>query len=298
MKKYINRGMEGVFFASASISVIIIIMIAYFVFREGLPIFLDHGVWNMISGSTWNPTRQIYGLFPLIYGTFYVTFIALIIGVPLGLATAIFLAEIANNKAAKIIRPAIELLAGIPSVVYGLFGMVVINEFMRVLQRNFLGNILPDDYQWGYSVLSGGIILAIMILPTIINISEDAIRAVPYKYKEGALGLGATHFQTIFGVILPAARSGIVSAVILGMGRAIGETMALIMVVGNMPIIPDSFLYSIFSPVSTLTATIALEMGYADPTHRSALFAVGMVLFVIIALLNVMGILLNKKAVK
>lgn len=298
MKKYINRAMEGVFFASASISVIVIIMIAYFVFREGMPIFLEHGVWNMISGSTWNPTRQIYGVFPLIYGTFYVTFIALIIGVPLGLATAIFLAEISNEKAARIIRPAIELLAGIPSVVYGLFGMVVVNEFMRVIQRNYLGNILPDDYKWGYSVLSGGIILAIMILPTIINISEDAIRAVPYKYKEGALGLGATHFQTIFGVILPAARSGIVSAVVLGMGRAIGETMALIMVVGNMPIIPDSFLYSIFSPVATLTATIALEMGYADPTHRSALFAVGMVLFVIIALLNIVGILLNKKAVK
>ncbi len=298
MKKYINRGMEGVFFACASISVVVIVMIAYFVFREGMPIFFEHGVWNMISGRTWNPTREIYGLLPLIYGTFHVTFVALIIGVPLGLATAVFLAEIANDRVARIIRPAIELLAGIPSVVYGLFGMVVINEFMRVIQRDYLGNILPDDYKWGYSILSGGIILAIMILPTIINISEDAIRAVPYKYKEGALGLGATHFQTIFGVILPAARSGIVSAVILGMGRAIGETMALIMVVGNMPIIPDSFLYSIFSPVSTLTATIALEMGYADPTHRSALFAVGMVLFVIIALLNVAGILLNKRAVK
>jgi len=280
----------------ATIAVFVIILITFFIFKNGFPIFKEHGFWNVIAGQIWNPTKSVFGFLPMIVGTFYVTFVALIIGIPFGLATAIFLAELSSSRMQKIIRPAIELLAGIPSVIHGLFGMVVINEVMRYIQRNYLGGILPPEYQWGYSVLSGGIILAIMILPTLINISEDSIRAVPKSYKQGALALGSTHIQTIFRVIIPAAKSGITSAVILSMGRALGETMAVIMVVGNMPMLPEHPLYSIFAPISTLTATIAMEMGYAGPEHRQALFALGIVLFCIVALLNTFAIIIRRGA--
>jgi len=294
----IDKGMKYLLLAAASLAVFVIILIAYFIIEKGLPVFLENGVVNMLTGREWNPTKYVYGILPMIVGTFYVTFIALLIGLPFGLATAVFLAEVADEKAAKIIRPAIELLAGIPSVIYGLFGMVVVNDLMRSLQRGPLANILPGDYQIGYSVLSGALVLSIMILPTIINISEDAIRAVPKSYRDGALALGSTHIQTIFKVLIPAARSGIISAVILAMGRALGETMALIMVIGNVNMIPTAGIWSIFAPVGTLTGAIALEMGYADPEHRAALFAVGIVLFIIIAILNSLAILWIRKGGK
>ncbi len=295
-------GQEGIIHAllllAAVCAVIIIFLITYFIFQTGLPVFKEYGIWNILSGEVWQPTKSVFGILPMITGTFYVTLLALLIGVPFGIATAIFLAEMSTERTSKIIRPAIELLAGIPSVIYGLFGMVVINEIMRYIQRNVFGNVLPSEYQMGYSVLSGGIVLAIMILPTIINISEDAIKAVPKSYKQGALALGSTHIQAIFRVIVPAAKSGIISGIVLAMGRALGETMALIMVIGNMPIIPGHGLYSIFAPISSLTATIALEMGYAAPEHRAALFALGIVLFCIVALLNTFAILFIRKGAR
>lgn len=288
---------QPILFLAASMAVFIIILIAFFIFQKGVPIFQQYGLFNIIMGKVWHPDDKIYGIFPMIVGTFYVTFLALLIGVPLGLATAVFLAELATETGAKIIRPAIELLAGIPSVIYGLFGMVVINDVMRFIERKWLYNFLPDDYRWGYSVLSGGIVLAVMILPTIINISEDALRAVPRAYKEGSLALGSTHMQTIFKVIIPAAKSGIISAIVLAMGRALGETMALIMVIGNVAVLPQHGIFSLFAPLSSLTGTIALEMGYAGPEHRAALFAVGIVLFCIIALLNGCAILITRRGV-
>lgn len=273
-------------FLTAISTVLIAILIAFFIFKMGLPIFREYGVWEILTGKDWQPAEEVYGILPMIVGTFYVTSFALIIGVPLGLATAIFLAELASEKVAKVIRPAIELLAGIPSVIYGLFGMVVINSAMRFIERKILFSVLPDEYSWGYSVLSGSIVLAIMILPTIINLSEDAIRAVPGSYKEGSLALGASHIQTIFKILLPAAKSGVLSGLILAMGRALGETMALIMVIGNVSLLPKHGIFSLFAPISSLTGTIALEMSYAGPDHRAALFMMGIVLFCIIALLN------------
>lgn len=292
-----ERIAKPVLFLTALTAVFITILIAFFIFKQGLPVLDEFGVMNILTGKVWQPTKEVYGILPMIVGTFYVTFLALLIGVPFGLATAIFLAELATEKTVKIVRPAIELLAGIPSVIYGLFGMVVINEAMRFIEREILASVLPENYRWGYSILSGSIVLAIMILPTIINISEDAIKAVPRTYKEGALALGSTHIQTIFQVLLPAAKSGILSAVILAMGRALGETMALIMVIGNVTMIPQHGIWSLFAPASTLTGTIALEMGYAAPEHRAALFMIGVVLFCIIALLNAFTILAARKGV-
>ncbi|MFZ7102328.1 MAG: phosphate ABC transporter permease subunit PstC [Peptococcaceae bacterium] len=296
-RRFSEKIIKPVLFITASMAVFIILLIAFFIFQKGAPVFREYGVFNMLFGKVWHPTDEIYGIMPMIAGTFYVTFLALVIGVPMGLATSIFLSELATESAAKIIRPAIELLAGIPSVIYGLFGMVVINDVMRYIEREWLFAYLPEDYRWGYSVLSGGIVLAIMILPTIINISEDAIRAVPKSYKEGALALGSTHIQAIFKVIIPAAKSGIISAVVLAMGRALGETMALIMVIGNVSMLPEHGIFSLFAPISSLTGTIALEMGYAGPEHRAVLFAVGIVLFCIIALLNSFAILVTRRGV-
>lgn len=267
---------------TACIAVLAVLLITIFIFKEGLPV-IKHGVFSFIFGLEWLPNEGIFGIFPMIIGSFGVTIGALLLGVPLGLACAVFLAELAPPKAAQIIRPAIELLAGIPSVVYGFFGLLMITPFIR----DFIGG--P-----GLSLLAGAVILAIMILPTIISISEDAIRAVPKEYKEGSLALGATNWQTIKNVILPAASSGIMAALVLGMGRAIGETMAVIMVTGNTVSMPDSIL----APVRTLTGNIAIEMSYAADDHRQALFATGIVLFVIIMLINSAVILISKRKVK
>ncbi|MGM9572464.1 MAG: phosphate ABC transporter permease subunit PstC [bacterium] len=267
---------------TACIAVLAVLLITIFIFKEGLPV-IKHGIFSFIFGREWLPNEGIFGIFPMIIGSFGVTIGALLLGVPLGLACAVFLAELAPPKAAQIIRPAIELLAGIPSVVYGFFGLLMITPFIR----DFIGG--P-----GLSLLAGAVILAIMILPTIISISEDAIRAVPKEYKEGSLALGATNWQTIKNVILPAASSGIMAALVLGMGRAIGETMAVIMVTGNTVSMPNSIL----APVRTLTGNIAIEMSYAADDHRQALFATGIVLFVIIMLINSAVILISKRKVK
>ncbi|MEN3003436.1 phosphate ABC transporter permease subunit PstC [Dehalobacterium formicoaceticum] len=298
MNKSKEKIIELGLFIAAITQILVIILIGFFVFMEGLPVLQKYGVLDFLFGKTWNPTNQIYGIYPMIIGTIVVTLGSLILGVPLGIATAIFLAEIVPDKIGRIFRPAIELLAGIPSVIYGLFGMVLVKNVILYVEREFLGHVLPPEYQVGYSVLTASIILAVMILPTVINISEDSIRSVPIEYKEGSLALGATHWQTISKVLLPAAKSGILTSVVLGMGRALGETMAVIMVAGNTVLIPEFSLWGIFAPVRTLTGNIALEMGYAGPEHQQALFATGIVLFVFIMILNLFAGYVARKGVR
>lgn len=257
-----------------------LLLMTIFIFKEGMPIIFKAGIGNFLFSTHWAPTRGYFGVFSMIVSSLFVTTGALIIGVPLALACAITLAEFAPLRLTRILKPTIELLAGIPSVVYGFLGVVLLVPIIR----DYLGG--P-----GLSLLSASIILAIMILPTITSISIDAIQAVPYSYKEGSLALGATHWQTIHMVILKAARSGIITAVILGIGRAIGETMAVIMVAGNALKIPDSPL----SPVRPLTSNIALEMGYAAGDHRAALFATGIVLFIFIMIFNVSANIITRR---
>lgn len=276
-------------------SVVSLGLIGFFIFKEGLPFMLDYGLSDFIFGMKWDPLNQVYGIFPMIIGTIIVTILALLIGAPIGIAVAIFLSKIAPAKVTRVIRPTIDLLAGIPSVIYGLFGMVVIRAMIRSLAHGPLSNYLPSNYQTGYSVLAGSIILAIMILPTVITISSDAINAVPSEYHEAALGLGASKWQSISTVVVPAAKSGIITSIILGTGRALGETMAIIMVVGNTVAMPELGLKGIFAPVRTLTGNVALEMGYAGPEHRQALFATGIILFIFIMILNSITLTLVKK---
>lgn len=261
-------------------AVVVIFLIAVFIFWEGTPLLIKTGVWQFVASNRWEPTRGHYGILPMIVGSLEVTFIAVLVGAIFGLACAIFLAEFAPYWCVRIIKPLIELLAGIPSVVYGFMGVVVLVPLIR----RALGG--P-----GFSVLAASTILGLMVLPTIIAISLDAIRSVPSSYREGSLALGATRWQTVYRVVLPSARSGIVAAFILGMGRAVGETMAVIMVAGNALTLPTSLL----QPVRTLTSNIALEMGYAAGDHQAALFATGMVLFVIIAILNTLALLLARR---
>lgn len=284
-------------FIAAFTTVFFVCLIGVFVFKEGSPVLIKYGLGNFLFGDKWNPTNNIYGILPMIVGTAFVTFVSIVIGAPMGIAVAVYLAEISHNAIARIVVPAVELLAGIPSVVYGLFGMVAIRGLIAGLARGPLQEYLPSNYQTGYSVLGGGIVLAIMILPTVINISLDSLRAVPSEYKEGSLALGASHWQTIYKVIIPAAKSGIITGIILGIGRAMGETMAVIMVVGNTALIPQLNLRGLFAPVRTLTGNIALEMGYAAPEHQQALFATGIILFVFIIILNGITTVLVRKGV-
>lgn len=267
VERAIARGLALI--AISSISVLGLITL--FIFREGLPTMQGVGIGQFLAGVRWAPSANAFGILPMIFGSLWVTLGALVIGVPLGIACAVFLVELAPARAAAVLRPAIQLLAGIPSVIYGFWGLTIIVPLIR----NYLGG--P-----GLSILAGAIILGIMILPTVITISEDALRALPRSYKEASFSLGATHWQTIWRVLLPAARSGIVAAVVLGMGRAVGETMAVIMVLGNAVQIPDSVL----DPARTLTTNIGIEMAYASGAHREALFATGVVLFAIIMALT------------
>jgi phosphate transport system permease protein len=255
--------------AFSAVSILAIITI--FIFSEGTPIMFRYGFKKFLFGLDWYPTEKSFGLLPMITGSVMVTAGALILGVPFGLACAVFLTEFSSKRLRRVVKPVIELLAGIPSVVYGFMGVVILVPFIR----ETLGG--P-----GLSVLAASIILGIMILPTIISISIDSLLAVPPTYREGSIAMGATRWQTVKMVLFPAARSGIIASIILGMGRAIGETMAVIMIAGNAISIPNSLL----APVRTLTSNIALEMGYASGEHREALFATGVILFVIIMILN------------
>lgn len=264
--------MEIVFLAAAIVSVVAVALICIFMFINGIPAMKEIGIWKFLSGTKWKPSNDLYGIFPMILGSIYVTAGALIIGVPVGIFMSIFMARFCPEKLYKILKPIVNLLAGIPSIVYGFFGLVVLVPFIR---EHFKGN--------GNSILTASILLGIMILPTIIGVSESAIRAVENSYYEGALALGATHERSVFTVIVPAAKSGIMAAVILGIGRAIGETMAVMLVVGNQARVPST----IFKGVRTLTTNIVLEMGYATGLHREALIATGVVLFVFILIINV-----------
>jgi phosphate transport system permease protein len=252
-------------------SLLFLFLIFTFILVEGLPLFLKIGVKNIIFGFKWAPTKGSFGIFPMIVSSFLVTIGALVIGAPLGLSCAIYLSEYSGKKLKLFLKPAIELLAGIPSVVYGFLGVI----YIVPLVRNLLGGS-------GFSLLSTSIVLGVMILPTIISISFDSLTSVPKNYREGSFAMGATKWQTISRVIVPSARSGIVASFILGMGRAIGETMAVIMIAGNALKIPTSVL----DPLRTLTGNIALELAYATGDHRQGLFSTGVVLMVIIMILN------------
>jgi len=262
---------EAALLAVACSSILSLALIAAFIFKEGLPFMIGYGPGKFLFSSEWRPKAGLYGIFPMIVSSLLATFGALGLGAPLGIASAVFLTEFAPSAVMKVVKPAIELLAGIPSVVFGFIGVMIVAPFVRATAGG------P-----GLSLLSAAFILGIMILPTVTSISVDALNAVPQSYREGALALGATRWQATRMVVLKAARSGLVAAVILGMGRAIGETMAVIMVAGNAVKLPSSPLDS----VRTLTANIALEMGFAVGDHRKALFATGVVLFAVIMALN------------
>ncbi len=288
--KIIEKLIETIFFLSASVSVLSVIIITAFIFIKGAPAIFEIGAGNFLLGKVWNPAGNIYGIFPMIVSTIFATIGAVVIGVPIGLLTAIFIAEIAPKRVSKLVRPAVELLAGIPSVVYGFFGLIVIVPMIAKLQEALTGKNMG-----GNSLLATSLILGVMILPTIISISEHSIRAVPKKYKEGSLALGATNIQTIFKVTIPAARSGIMASIVLGLGRAVGETMAVILVAGNTTSIPNS----IFDSIRPLTANIAIEMGYATGLHQEALFATGVVLFIFIMTLNlILNFVVNRVGAK
>jgi phosphate transport system permease protein len=279
---FADRASKNIVFICAFASIIILIAIFVFIFKEGLPVFRQVGILDFLFGTQWRPGIGEYGVLPMILGSLYVTFGAMLIAIPLGIGCAILLAEVAPFKVRQILRPAVELLVGIPSVVYGLVGLLLVVPAVRHIGGN------------GFSIMAASIVLAAMILPTVISISEDSIRAVPRSYKEGSLAMGATQWQTIWHVLLPAARSGITASVILGMGRAVGETMAMIMVIGNSVKIPVSPLDS----GRTLTGNIAAEITYADPEHMSALFATGIVLFFMIIVLNSIALIVLKRGVR
>ena len=269
------------FIFAACISILAVFLICIFLFANGLPGMFKIGVLDFLTGTKWKPGNDVYGILPMILGSVYVTAGALIIGVPAGLLTAIFLSRFASGRPAKMMRSAVSLLAGIPSVVYGFFGLVVIVPLIRTI---FGGS--------GSSLLAACILLGMMILPTIITLSESALNAVPQSYYEGALALGATHERAVFTVILLAAKSGVLAAIILGVGRAIGEAMAVMMVAGNRAVIPNSLVKG----VRTLTSNIVMEMGYATDLHREALIATAVVLFVFILLINLLFSVIKRKA--
>lgn len=280
-KAWKEKFMQGVFLIAACASVLAVALICVFLFANGLPAMKEIGFGKFLLGKIWRPGNNLYGILPMIMGSIYVTAGAIVIGVPIGILTSVFMAKYCPRKIYPFLKAATELLAGIPSVVYGFFGLVVLVPFIR---ENFGGN--------GSSMLTASIILGMMILPTIIGVSESAIRSVPEFYYEGSLALGATHERSIFAVILPAAKSGIVAGIVLGIGRAIGETMAVIMVAGNQARMPAGILKG----VRTMTSNIVLEMGYATDLHREALIGTAVVLFVFILLINLCVSLLNGRS--
>ena len=281
MKNLKEQLMHLVFLLSACVSILCVAMICVFLFANGIPAIGKIGVFQFLAGEKWKPGNDLYGILPMILGSIYVTAGAVIIGVPIGILTAVFMSKFCPRRIYKVVKPAIDLQEGIPSVVYGFFGMVVI---VPVVSQLFGGS--------GKSMLTASILLGIMILPTIIGVSESAINAVPSSYYEGSLALGASHERSVFFATLPAAKSGILAGVILGVGRAIGETMAVIMVAGNQARMPKGILQG----VRTMTANIVLEMGYATDLHREALIATAVVLFVFILIINLSFSIISRKA--
>ena len=258
--------LKNLFLLCAGVAVAGVVLIFAFVGVRGWPIFAEVGPWAFLTGGEWNPTAGLYGILPLIYGSVVVMLGALVIGTPLAVGTAIFLSEIATPRVRSIVRPAVELLAGIPSVIYGFFGLII----LRPIVANATDGL-------GFGAVTAWFILAIMIVPTIAAISEDALRSIPPGIREASYAMGATQWQTIYKVLVPAAKIGIIDAIILGMGRAIGETMAVLMVVGNAPVFPES----ISDPIATLTTQIVMDMPYAAGDHRTALFGMAIILFLV-----------------
>ena len=271
MQKVKEGIMHALFLICACVSILAVVLICVYLFASGVPAIGEIGVTDFLFGTKWKPSSGYYGIFPMIIGSILVTGIAVVIGVPIGILCAVFMSHYCPKKLYRFVKPAINLLAGIPSIVYGFFGLVVIVPIMKEL---FGGS--------GKSLLTAGILLGIMILPTVIKTTESSLNAVPKSFYEGALALGATHERSVFFASLPAAKSGILAAIILGVGRAIGETMAVILVAGNQTVIPKS----ITSGIRTLTSNIVMEMGYAGGLHREALIATGVVLFVFILIIN------------
>ena len=271
LQKLKEGTMHALFLVCACVSILAVVLICVYLFASGIPAIGEIGVTDFLFGTKWKPSSGYYGIFPMIVGSILVTGIAVLIGVPIGILCAVFMSHYCPKKLYRFVKPAINLLAGIPSIVYGFFGLVVIVPIMKEL---FGGS--------GKSLLTAGILLGIMILPTVIKTTEASLNAVPRSYYEGALALGATHERSVFFASLPAAKSGILAAIILGVGRAIGETMAVILVAGNQTILPKS----ITSGIRTMTSNIVMEMGYAGGLHREALIATGVVLFVFILIIN------------
>lgn len=277
--------MHIVFFVCALASIAAVVLICLFLFANGIPAMKEIGLLNFLTGAKWKPGNDIYGILPMILGSIYITAGAVVIGVPVGLLTAIFMAFYCPKKLYGLLKPCTELLAGIPSIVYGFFGMAIIVPCIRTVAALFGADVS------GSSILAASILLGIMILPTIIGVSEAALRAVPSAYYEGAVAMGARHERAVFTVMLPAAKSGVLAGVVLGIGRAIGETMAVIMVAGNQPRLTGNMLKGI----RTMTANIVLEMGYATGLHREALIATGVVLFVFILIINLTFSILKRR---
>lgn len=281
MQKYKEKIMSAVFLLSACISIAAVVTICVFLFANGLPAITNIGVFDFIFGETWKPLENQFGIFPMIVGSLYVTAGAILLGVPTGIFCAVFMAKFCPERLYRILKPATQLMAGIPSIVYGFFGLMVI---VPAMQNIFGGS--------GKGMLTASVLLGIMILPTIIGVAESAVRAVPESYYEGSLALGATSERSVFLATLPAAKNGITAGVILGIGRAIGETMAVVMVCGNQSILPEK----LTSGIRTLTANIVLEMGYAADLHRDALIATAVVLFVFILIINTLfSIIKNRR---
>ena len=283
-----ERAIKTLFFCTASLAVVVVTFILLFLLRDGYPIFVEVGIIPFLTGTTWAPTavEPLYGIFPLIVGTLLVTIGAILFAVPLSIGCAIYVSELASLRVKKMLKPAIELLAGIPSVVYGFFGLIVLTDWIRV----------TFDIPTGETWLAASILLGIMALPTIISVSEDAISAVPREFREASLAIGATRWQTISRVIVPAALSGIAASIILGIGRAIGETMAVMMVAGNAAVIPDP-IWNVLSPVRTLTATLGIEMGEvaAGSEHYNALFGIAVVLLIITLIINLFAVAIMRR---
>ena len=277
---------ESIFLVASCVSIGSVVMITVYVFASGTPVIAQIGLFNFLFGQEWNASKEIFGILPLLLSSIVGTIGAIIIGVPIGILTAVFLAETARPGIAKLVHPAVELLAGIPSVVYGFFGMLIIVPAIRDFPP-FKGHTIGD------SLLAAMIILAIMVLPTIVNVTETSLRAVPQHYREASLALGATPTRTIFKVTIPAAKSGILAGVILGVGRAIGETMAVAMVAGNVVNMPD-----LLGSVRFLTTGISTELSYSTGLHRQALFAIGLILFIFIMIVNISFTYISKKGVQ
>ncbi|WP_317856220.1 phosphate ABC transporter permease subunit PstC [Chakrabartyella piscis] len=286
-----ERIYEIFFLLIASLSIVCVLVICVFLFGQGIPAMQKIGLFDFLTGTTWNPANESnpsFGIFPMILGSIYITAGAIIVGVPIGVLTAIFMTKYCPDHFYKFLKPVVDLMAGIPSIIYGFFGMTVMVPFIRDFFNGFGIKALQTN---GLSIFTASLLLGFMILPTVINLSESAIRAVPDFYYEGSRALGATHEKAVFQVVLPAAKSGVLASVVLGIGRAIGETMAVIMVAGNQARITTNIL----SGIRTLTANVVIEMAYAADLHKEALIATGVVLFVFILIINLCFSIVKRK---